>query len=183
MHVVTNITNSKNSVSAGKWRWAHLVRLLRRAAVTHIAEKIHAVYDRQVSGPTVNHSLLCSDYSKFPHWPLSTVKSNYNEYEDWTMKQWKKEEWSDESLFFLHHVQDNQIYVHCFWYSEYGIHVDVPLTCTTYLNITADQVHPVIKTIYCNGRTVNIAHYLLTKCFVWIQLKLLLKWYTRGFIL
>ncbi|MCI4382883.1 hypothetical protein PGIGA_G00019780 [Pangasianodon gigas] len=33
-----------------------------------------------------------------------------------------------------------------------GIHVDVTLTCTTYLNIVADQVHPFMATVFPNGR-------------------------------
>ena len=32
-----------------------------------------------------------------------------------------------------------------------GIHVDVTLTCTTYLNIVADQVHPFMATVFPDG--------------------------------
>lgn len=32
-----------------------------------------------------------------------------------------------------------------------GIHVDIALACTTYLNIVLDQVHPFIETIYHDG--------------------------------
>lgn len=31
-----------------------------------------------------------------------------------------------------------------------GIHVDVTMTCTTYLSIIADQVHPFIATVFPN---------------------------------
>ena len=86
------------------------------------------------------------------------------------MAKWRKIAWSDESKFLLHHV-DSRVPECCLPGEEMapgytlgrrkasggsvmlwamfcgetlgpGIHVDVTLTRTTYLNIVADQVHP-----------------------------------------
>ncbi|MCJ8733570.1 hypothetical protein PDJAM_G00225080 [Pangasius djambal] len=101
------------------------------------------------------------------------------EHQNWTMKQWKKVAWSDEPRFPLHHV-DGRVRVHrlpgektapgctmgrrqagggsvmpwtmfCWENLGPGIHVDVTLTHSTYLNIVADQVHPFMATVFPNG--------------------------------
>ena len=92
------------------------------------------------------------------------------EHQNWTTELWKKVVWSDESSFLLHHVV-GWVCVHClpgediapgctmgrrqasggsvmlwamFCWETVGlaIHVDVTLTCTTYLSIAADHKHP-----------------------------------------
>ncbi|KAJ8417445.1 hypothetical protein AAFF_G00286720 [Aldrovandia affinis] len=98
------------------------------------------------------------------------------ERQNWTMEQWKKVGWSEESRFLLHHV-DGRVRVHrlpgeemapgytmgrkqagggsvmlwamfCWETLGPGIHVDVTLTRTTYLNIVANQVHPFMATVF-----------------------------------
>ena len=95
------------------------------------------------------------------------------------MERWKKVAWSEESRFLLHHV-DGRVRVRrlpgeemvpgcimgrrqagggsvmlwtmfCWETLGPGIHVDVTLTRTTYLNIVADQVHPFMATVFPDG--------------------------------
>ncbi|MCJ8748985.1 hypothetical protein PDJAM_G00170790 [Pangasius djambal] len=89
------------------------------------------------------------------------------EHQNWTMEQWKKVAWSDESRFLLHHVDGRvrvrrlpgeetapgctmgrrragggsvMVWAMFFWEtSGPGVHVDVTVTRTTYLNTAADQ--------------------------------------------
>ncbi|MCJ8732479.1 hypothetical protein PDJAM_G00211810 [Pangasius djambal] len=92
------------------------------------------------------------------------------EHQNWTTEQWRKVAWSDESRFLLHHL-DGRVRVRhlpgeemapgctmgsrqavggsvmrwvifCLETFGHGIHVDVTLTCTTYLNIVEDQYTP-----------------------------------------
>ena len=94
-----------------------------------------------------------------------------------TMDKWKKVTLFHESYFLLDPV-DGLVCVHClpgedtapectmgrrkasrnmlwvmfFWENlNAGIHVDVTLTCTTYLNIVADQVHSFIAPVVPDG--------------------------------
>lgn len=100
------------------------------------------------------------------------------------MEQWKKVCWSDESCFPLHHV-DGWVRVRCLprevrtggctmWRMQVGggsvilwakfcweslgpgIHIDVTLTCTTYQNSVADQVH---HSIVFTISTVSVASF------------------------
>lgn len=72
---------------------------------------------------TVHHTLLfwglCS--SKYLWWPLSTVKSTYNEHTNVGAEPWKKIAWSNESHFLLHHT-DGRVCVHHLpgvgWYQD-----------------------------------------------------------------
>ena len=171
----------------GERRLARLVRSHRRATVAQIAEKVNAGYDRKVSEHTVHRSLLRMGLrSRRPvRVPMLTPVHRRKrlqwarERQNWTMEQWKKVAWSDESRFLLHHV-DGRVRVRCLPGEEMapgctmgrrqagggsvmlwamfcwetlgpGIHVDVTLTRTTYLNIVADQVHPFMATVFPDG--------------------------------
>lgn len=90
-----------------------------------------------------------------------------SEHLNWTIGKWKDVNWCDKSCFFAHHV-DSQVCALCLpgdvtrmhhggkkanggsvmlravfcWESlGHGIHMDAILTCTTCLNIIADQAH------------------------------------------
>ncbi|KAI4872592.1 hypothetical protein NFI96_002177 [Prochilodus magdalenae] len=101
------------------------------------------------------------------------------EHQGWTLEQWKKVAWSSKSIFHLQDV-DGQVCVlrlpgdvrspDCtvgqikdggesvtlwamFCWETLGpiIHVDVGLTCATYLNVVADQVHPFMVMVFPDG--------------------------------
>ena len=86
--------------------------LIRQATVAQIAEKVNAGSDRKVSEHTVHHNLLhmglCSH--KPVRVPMLTSVHCWKhlqwarEHQNWTTEQWKKEAWSDESHFLLHHM-------------------------------------------------------------------------------
>ena len=97
----------------------------------------------------------------------------------WTMGQWKMVARCDLSCLFLHHV-DGFVHLRCipgehmgpgctmgrgqtssgsamlwamFCWETSGpaIHVDVTLTCTTWLSIVADHVHPFMEAVFPDG--------------------------------
>ncbi|KAK3518727.1 hypothetical protein QTP70_009665 [Hemibagrus guttatus] len=101
------------------------------------------------------------------------------EHQNWTLEQWKKVAWSNVSCFLLHHT-DGRVRVHrlpvaemaprctlessqadggsvmiwtmfCWESLGPGIHVDVTLTPTTYLDIIAEHVHPFMKMVFPDG--------------------------------
>ena len=102
-----------------------------------------------------------------------------HECRNWTLEQWKKVAWSDESRFLLDHV-DGRVRVHrlpggsdvtrmhcgkttsqwreCDALGNVllgtlgpAIHGDVNLTRATYLNIHADHVHPFMAMVFPDG--------------------------------
>lgn len=90
------------------------------------------------------------------------------EHQNWTTEQCNIVAWSDKSCFYLHHV-DSQVCVRVRTWGRndtwthlleegrseeamgrsaekpWGIHMDVSLTCTTFLNLAADQIHPFMQ--------------------------------------
>ncbi|KAK3568332.1 hypothetical protein QTP86_004231 [Hemibagrus guttatus] len=101
------------------------------------------------------------------------------EHQNWTMEQWKKVTWSDESRFPLRHV-DGRVHVRLlpgehmapgctmgrrragggsvllwsmFCWETLGpaVHVAVTVTRSTYLSIVADHVHPFMETLFPDG--------------------------------
>jgi len=96
----------------GERRLARVVRSNRRATVAQIAREVNAGSDRKVSEYTVHHSLLRMGlYSCRPvRVPMLTPGHHRKhqqwvcEHQNWTIEQWKKVAWSDESRFLLHHM-------------------------------------------------------------------------------
>ena len=109
-----------------------------------------------------------ADQSGCPFSPLSTTRSNGME--------WNKVVWSEEPRSLLHHVdgwmrlpgehmapgctmgrrkpgRGSVMLWTMFCWENLGpaIHVDVTLTCTTYLSIVADHAHPFIETVFPDG--------------------------------
>ncbi|KAK3535233.1 hypothetical protein QTP70_005025 [Hemibagrus guttatus] len=171
----------------GERRLARVIRSKGRATVAQIAEEVNAGSDRKVSEYTVHHSLLCmGPHSRRPvSEPMMTpvhlrkCQQWAREYQNWTVEQWKKVTWSDESHFLLHHV-DCQVHVRhlpgehmapgctmgsrrasggsvmlwsMFCWETLGpaIHVDVTLTRSTYLSIVAEHLNPFMETVFPDG--------------------------------
>ncbi|KAK3516948.1 hypothetical protein QTP70_028239, partial [Hemibagrus guttatus] len=110
----------------------------------------------------------------------SVVVSIYQKWsKNWTREQWKKVAWSDETCFLFHHM-DGRVCVHrlpgehmapgctmgrrqagggsvmlwaMFCWETLGPadHVDVTLTCTTYLCIVVEHVYPFMETVFPDG--------------------------------
>ncbi|KAJ8276573.1 hypothetical protein COCON_G00083250, partial [Conger conger] len=171
----------------GQRRLSRLVRTDRKATVAQIAENFNHCYGANVSEHTVHRTLLrmglrsCRPVAVPVLTPVHRRKRLEwaRERQNWTLEQWKKVVWSDESRFLLHHV-DGQVRVRslpgeemapectverrqdgggsmmlwamfCWETLGPGIHVDVNLTHATYLNIVADQVHPFMATVFPDG--------------------------------
>lgn len=121
-----------------------------------------------------------ADRLECPCWPPSTTESVYNEYvmcQNWTIEQWEKVSWSDESRIVLDYV-NNQVRARCLpgghgtkmhcgrsqagrgsltlwamfrWKTlGSGIHMEA-LVCTIYLTLFADQIQPFIAAIFPDG--------------------------------
>lgn len=110
--------------------------------------------------------------------PLSTVKSGYNGHVC-ARTEWKKVAWSNDHVFLLHQHpgacpsftwaaggwQRDALReagkpaggsvmlwgMFCWETLGPGILVEVTLTCTTYPNAVADQVHPFMTTVFPDG--------------------------------
>ncbi len=97
----------------------------------------------------------CQNKQEFPRWPMSST-----EHLNWTMEQWMKFAWSDESCSLLNQLDG---WMSClpeeemhygkkadwrvmlwtmFCWKTLGPGIYVTLTCTTYLKIVADHKHP-----------------------------------------
>uniref|UniRef100_A0A8C4Q1N8 Transposable element Tc1 transposase n=1 Tax=Eptatretus burgeri TaxID=7764 RepID=A0A8C4Q1N8_EPTBU len=152
-----------------------------RSMVAQVTENFNGGYRRNVSQSTVHHTLLCMGLRsrRAVRVPMMTPVHRCKrlqwarEHRNWTLEQWKKVAWSDESRFLLDHV-DGRVRVcrlpgevmargctgggsvmlwamFCWETLGPAIHVDVNLTRVTYLNIVADQVHPFMAKVFLEG--------------------------------
>ncbi|KAK3522147.1 hypothetical protein QTP70_026962 [Hemibagrus guttatus] len=157
----------------GERRLARVIRSNRQATVAQIVEEVNAGSDRKMSEYTVPHSLLrMGPHSRRPvRVPMLTpvhrrkCQQWAREHQNWTMEQWKKVSWSDESCFLLHHMapgctmgrrragRGSVMLWAMFCWETLGpaIHVDVTVTCSTYLSIAADHLHPFMETLFPDG--------------------------------
>lgn len=165
-------------------RLAKIVRTNRKASVRQIAANLNEGTSVKASERTVRRTLHRMGYgSRRPiRKPLLSAFNRRRrlqfakEHKDWTVDDWKKVMWSDESRFQLHHAdgrvriwrkQHESMDPTCIattlqagggnvmvWgmFSWYGmgplIRVDKRLNAQGYLSIIADQVHPIMLMMY-----------------------------------
>lgn len=165
-------------------RVAHLVESNSKATVAEIAEKFNAACDQQVSEHTVHRSLLRMGLRRRRMVKVPSVHHQSRlqwaqEYQDWTIDQWKKVAWSGEAHFLLHNA-DGELFVHrlteeemaagctresgeagggsvalwaVFCWETLGpcIPVDVTLPRTTYLNGVVEKAHNFMTMLFPDG--------------------------------
>ncbi|GBO10338.1 hypothetical protein AVEN_110192-1 [Araneus ventricosus] len=162
----------------GRRRLSRLVKQNRRQTVAQLTAQYNACPSASISEHTVQRTLLdmglCS--RRPTHVPLLTKRFCQlhlqwaREHRDWTMDEWKRVSWSDESRFLIHHVDGRvrvrrlpgeQLLPCCtgghtqasgggimlwgtFLWATLGAVVVVELTmkAANYLNIIADQIKP-----------------------------------------
>ncbi|GBO01977.1 hypothetical protein AVEN_273698-1 [Araneus ventricosus] len=98
----------------GRRRLSRLVKQNRRQTVAQLTAQYNAGPSASVSEHTVQRTLLdrglCS--RRLTRVPLLTKRHRQlrlqwaREHRDWTMDEWKRVAWSDESRFLIHHVDD-----------------------------------------------------------------------------
>ncbi|GBN01329.1 hypothetical protein AVEN_24147-1 [Araneus ventricosus] len=96
----------------GRWRLSRLVKQNRRQTVAQLTAHYNACPSASVSEHTVQWTLLYMGLcSRRPtRVPLLTKRHPQlrlqwaREHQDWTMDEWKRVAWSDESRFLIHHV-------------------------------------------------------------------------------
>uniref|UniRef100_A0AAY5KPB9 Tc1-like transposase DDE domain-containing protein n=1 Tax=Esox lucius TaxID=8010 RepID=A0AAY5KPB9_ESOLU len=171
----------------GQRMLSRLVRTDRRSTVAQVSEHFNDGYGRNVSQHTVHRTLLRMGLRRRSPDGVPMMTPDHcrkrlqwaHERRNWTLEQWKKVAWSDESHFLLHHV-DGRVRVRrlpgevmapecteereqagggsvmlwatfCWETLGPGIHVDVNLTDAAYLNIVADQLHPFMAMVFPDG--------------------------------
>ena len=155
--------------------------------MAQVTENFNGGHRRNVSQTTVHRTLLhmglrsCRPVSVPMMTPVHYRKRLQwaHERRNWTLEQWKKVAWSDESRFLLDHV-DGHVRVRrlpgemmapgctvgrrqagggsvmlwaMFCWETLGpaIRVDINLTRVTYLNIVVHQIHPFMAMVFPDG--------------------------------
>ncbi|KAJ8254683.1 hypothetical protein GJAV_G00196010 [Gymnothorax javanicus] len=188
------ITNRRQGVgrrrlidAEGQQMLSHLVQTDRKATVAQVAESFKDGHGKNVSQHTVHRALLRMGLRRRRSVSVRMLTPDHHqqrlqwaqEHQDWTLEQWKKVVWSDESQFVLHHV-DGRVRVRrlpgtevpaggavgkipaggekvtlwaMFCWESLGpiVHLEASLTPDAYLNIVADQVHPFMATVFPDG--------------------------------
>ncbi|GBN23389.1 Transposable element Tc1 transposase [Araneus ventricosus] len=174
----------------GRWRLSLLVKQNRRQTVAQLTAQYNAGPRESVSEHTDQRTLLdkglCSRHPT--RVPLLTKHLRQlriqwaREHRDWTMDEWKRVAWSDESRFLIHHVDGHvrvrrlpgeQLLSSCtachtqagdggitiwvtFSWAVLGLVVVVEETmkAANYLNIFADQLHPCMAFVFRTGNGI-----------------------------
>lgn len=171
----------------GERRVARIVRSNRRATTRQITAEFNAGASQSISQRTTRRTLQRMGFSsrRPSRVPLISQKNRKRrllwaqERRNWSLEEWKKVAWSDESRFLLHHA-DGRIRIwrkqhefmdpSCqmttlqaggggtmvwgmFSWSTLGplISLDITLNSTAYLNIVADHVHSFMATMFPSG--------------------------------
>lgn len=165
----------------GERRLARVVKTHSKATVAQVAEKLNAGSDKKVSEYTVHRSLLRMGLRRRSGALQAAVQQQKRlqwalEHLNWSAEQWKKVAWSGESRFLLYQA-DGEVRVRrlteketasdgteaggggtvmlwaMFCWETLGpvINLDAALTCNTYVDILADQVHPFMEAVFPDG--------------------------------
>ncbi|GBM37857.1 hypothetical protein AVEN_193376-1 [Araneus ventricosus] len=167
----------------GRQRLSHLVKQNWRQTVAQLTAQYNAGPSISVPEYTVQWTLLDMRlYSRCPTCvPLLTKRRQLHlqwawEHRDWTMDEWKRVAWSDESQFLIHHVNGHvrirhlpgeqlvpsctaghtQTCVHRRSYTALGpvVVVEQTMKAANYLNIIADQLHPYMVFVFPTGNGI-----------------------------
>lgn len=174
----------------GRRRLSRLVKQNRRETVAQLTAQYNAGPSASVSEHTVQRTLLdmglCS--RRPTRVPLLTKRHRQlrlqwaREHRDWTMDEWKRVAWSDESRFLIHHVDGRvrvrrlpgeQLLPSCtaghtqaggggimlwgtFSWATLGpvVVVEQTMNAANYLNIIADQLHPYMASVFPTGNGI-----------------------------
>ncbi len=180
--------SSERQLCARKWlvyvrgqrRMDRLVRDDRKTTVTQINTRYNQGMQNTISEHTTRRTLKQMGYScRRPHRvPLLSAKNRKRRIQltqakqNWTIEDWKKVAWSDESRFLLQHsdvgsefgVKNMKAWIHpalsqgsgwYWWCNGVGdiffahlVPIEHRLNATVYLSIVADHVHPFMTTVY-----------------------------------
>ncbi|GBN25451.1 Transposable element Tcb1 transposase [Araneus ventricosus] len=171
----------------GRRRLPRLVKQNRRQTVVQLTAQYNAGSSASVSEHAVQRTLLdmglCS--RRPTRVPLLTKRHRQlrlqwvREHRDWTMDEWKRVAWSDESRFLIHHVdglvriRQEQLLPSCtaghtqaggggimlwgtFSWTALGpvVMVEQTMKAANYLNIIADQLHPYMAFVFPTGNGI-----------------------------
>lgn len=152
---------------------SRVVQSNRRATVAQIAKKKLVLIERCQNSQFAVYASCRPDRVPMLN-PVHHSKWQWeHEHQDWTMEQWKKAAWSDELCFhapcsacmcmiYLGNLAPGCMMgrrqVMAVWgfrakpaRKAWGVHVDVTLRCTTYLNTAAEHAHLFMRMIFPDG--------------------------------
>ncbi|GBN05507.1 Transposable element Tc1 transposase [Araneus ventricosus] len=192
----------------GRQRLSRLVKQNQRQTMAQLIAQYNAGSSASVSEHTVKRTLLdmglCS--RRPSRMPLLTKHHRQlrlqwgREHRDWTMDEWKRVAWSDESRFLIHHVDgrvrvrhlpDEQLLPSCtaghtqagggglwwtFSWAALGpaVVVEQTMKAADYLNIIADQLSPYMAFVFPTGN--GIFQQDKAPCY---KVRIVLEWFEK----